>query len=627
MADAFASETPNLKVAFNPVKDSITDLHQKVEALQDKLELGALCVNRKDDDSDGWIDGKDPDCAFGTTDTEAIADLRSKILFDRTFIRVAVRNTSAQFRTLISAFRSQAVRANGTVADAQSNLVSVLEETFFNHFNVDYNKALIDGGMGPGGYEPTIHQKMFTTFHELLSAVIRHPAMLVYLDNQANKFDLANKVASNQNLGRELLELHTLGLGPDKAWRAADGSIQPKLYTQKDVENSALLLTGLNVGAGKMDEMGAFKYGTEINYLAHVPDYLGTVQTSPVVMGKRFCLFDGTVRQQSERCGPKPANIVALEKSSKAADKARLKSIMVSKINTQLDNYLRILSNHERTKVNICTKLVSRFVAPDYIPTGIDDVPATRIDESRVEVQRTAVVDRCIAAWGGNGDLKAIYRSVLTSPQMWAARNYQRMTRNPNDLVISAIRASGVTVNDFTDAKEVVALGARLKAEIDYLGLPYRQWMTPTGYNERFGWISQGYLVRWISSSFRLASYLESRSGVRGAEHYAPIMGIASGGGLTGSKEEQCRALVDSNNQPDGKKRYEFVRQLLGYGDVRPEFNVIKAKIEHMMSKDGSAGTGENYLMVKQNINGAWGPSCVKSGLTSIIASPRFLRQ
>ena len=104
-------------------------------------------------------------------------------------------------------------------------------------------------------------------------------------------------------------------------------------------------------------------------------------------------------------------------------------------------------------------------------------------------------------------------------------------------------------------------------------------------------------------------------------------MGIASGGELTGSKEQSCRVLVDSNNQPDGKKRYEFVRQLLGYGDVRTEANLIRVKTERMMSKDGSDGTGENYLMVKQKINGAWGPSCVKSGLTTITASPRFLRQ
>jgi hypothetical protein len=429
------------------------------------------------------------------------------------------------------------------------------------------------------------------------------------------------------------------------------------------VENSALLLTGFNVGAGKMDEMGAFKYGTEINYLAHVPDYLGTEQTSPVVMGKRFCLFDG-VKNKVDSCGPKPPDVVTLEakmatlvkeikglkKSLRAADdktrasitqeiekkktlqsqtEKELKALMVSKINTQLDNYLRILSNHERTKVNICMKLANRFVVPDYIPTGVKDEVATRIDESKTEVQRSAVVDRCIAAWGQDGDLKAMYRAILTSPEVWSARNYQRMTKNPNDLVISAIRASGVTVNDFTDAKEVVALGARLKTEIDYLGLPYRKWITPTGYNERYGWIGQGYLVRWITSSFRLANYLESRSGPRGSEQFAPIMirRIPAVGGGEISAEQACRTLVDKNNQPDGKERYKLVRELLGYGDVRPEVKLIQVKTERMMSKDGSAGTGENYLMVKQKINGAWGASCVKSGLTSITASARFLRQ
>ena len=660
MAEAYNFVTPNFQVAFNPVRDSITDLHQKLEDLNDKLELGTLCINRKDDDSDGFIDGNDPDCALGTTDTDEITALRTKILVDRSNLYFTVRNSAARFRTLKSVFGSQLVKDDGTVADLQSNLASVLEETFFNHFNVDYDKVLINAGMGPGGYERTIHSKMFSTFYNLLSSVIRHPAMLVYLDNQANKFDLVNKVASNQNLGRELLELHTLGLGPDRGWRGADGSKQPKLYTQEDVENSALVLTGLNVGAGKMDEMGAFKYGTKVNYLAHVPDYGDkeqTEQTSPVVMGKRFCLFDGVIRNKTESCGLKPANIVALEKSSKVADKVELNSFMVGKINTQLNNYLRFLSNHERTKINICTKLVNRFVVPDYIPTGVADYPATRADESKREEQRSTVVERCIAAWGQDGDLKAIYRAILTSPQVWAARNYQRMTKNPNDLVISAIRASGVTVKDFTNAEEVKALGVQLKAEIDYLGLPYRQWDTPTGYNELYGWMSQGYLVRWISSSFRLASFLESRSdvGERGAEHYAPIMGIASGGELTGSKEQSCRVLVDSNNQPDGKKRYEFVRQLLGYGnlrteanlqllgfgdvrteailkllgywDVRTEANLIRVKTEHMMSKDGSAGTGENYLMVKQKINSLWGPSCVKSGLTTITASPRFLIQ
>lgn len=61
-------------------------------------------------------------------------------------------------------------------------------------------------------------------YSSMLTAAIRHPAMLVYLDNQLNSAD-----NPNENLGRELLELHTVGVGH---------------YTEDDVRASALMLTG-----------------------------------------------------------------------------------------------------------------------------------------------------------------------------------------------------------------------------------------------------------------------------------------------------------------------------------------------------------------------------------------------
>ena len=66
------------------------------------------------------------------------------------------------------------------------------------------------------------------TFEAMLWAMVTHPAMILYLDNQQN-----TKSGGNQNLGRELLELHTLGVDAG--------------YTQADVENAAKLLTGLSV--------------------------------------------------------------------------------------------------------------------------------------------------------------------------------------------------------------------------------------------------------------------------------------------------------------------------------------------------------------------------------------------
>jgi uncharacterized protein (DUF1800 family) len=68
-------------------------------------------------------------------------------------------------------------------------------------------------------------------FGELLQAVVKHPAMLVWLDADANR-----KGHPNENLARELLELFTLGLGN---------------YTEADVQSAARALTGWAVVGGQ----------------------------------------------------------------------------------------------------------------------------------------------------------------------------------------------------------------------------------------------------------------------------------------------------------------------------------------------------------------------------------------
>src|SRR3954451_8999133 len=81
----------------------------------------------------------------------------------------------------------------------------------------------------------------------MLWAMITHPAMIVYLDNQNNTKD-----GGNQNLGRELLELHTLGVDAG--------------YKQADVEGAARLLTGLSIDPNSL----AFVYRPEQHYVGKV---------------------------------------------------------------------------------------------------------------------------------------------------------------------------------------------------------------------------------------------------------------------------------------------------------------------------------------------------------------------
>src|SRR5579871_5387403 len=72
-------------------------------------------------------------------------------------------------------------------------------------------------------------------FGELLDAVLHDPAMLVWLDAPANR-----KGHPNENLGRELMELFTLGIGH---------------YSETDVKEAARTLTGWSIQDGEFVEV------------------------------------------------------------------------------------------------------------------------------------------------------------------------------------------------------------------------------------------------------------------------------------------------------------------------------------------------------------------------------------
>lgn len=97
---------------------------------------------------------------------------------------------------------------------------------WFNHFNVHAQKRDIRAMIGD--YEDTIREHALGRFRDLLEATLRHPAMLRYLDNDQNA---AGKI--NENYAREIMELHTLGVGSG--------------YTQQDVQELARILTGVGV--------------------------------------------------------------------------------------------------------------------------------------------------------------------------------------------------------------------------------------------------------------------------------------------------------------------------------------------------------------------------------------------
>ena len=98
---------------------------------------------------------------------------------------------------------------------------------WFNQFNVQAQKRDIRAMIGD--YEDqAIRPHALGHFRDLLEATLRHPAMLRYLDNDQNA---ANHI--NENYAREIMELHTMGVGSG--------------YTQKDVQELARILTGVGI--------------------------------------------------------------------------------------------------------------------------------------------------------------------------------------------------------------------------------------------------------------------------------------------------------------------------------------------------------------------------------------------
>jgi uncharacterized protein (DUF1800 family) len=148
-----------------------------------------------------------------------------------------------------------------------------------NHFAVSADKVIVLGLAGALENE-AIRPNVGNRFVDMLLAVERHPAMILYLDNQqsigpnsrlarlAGRRANQDRVAGiNENLAREILELHTLGVNGG--------------YTQSDVTTFAQAITGWGVGGGR----GRLAQGTPGEFVfrdgAHEPG-------AKTILGKRY---------------------------------------------------------------------------------------------------------------------------------------------------------------------------------------------------------------------------------------------------------------------------------------------------------------------------------------------------
>ena len=232
-----------------------------------------------------------------------------------------------------------------------------LVDFWSNHFSVSIQKGGV-AGIAVAYEREAIRPNITGRFVDLLQAVSHHPAMLIYLDNaQSIGADSMAGIRTgkglNENLAREIMELHTLGVNGG--------------YTQSDVTTFAKVLTGWSIGTPESGNAGGFFFATR----RHEPG-------AQSILGRTYA-------QEGEAQGTAVLNDLAV---------------------------------HPSTAQHIAFKLARHFIA-DVPPTG-------------------AVKKLAEAFLQSGGDLKTVYRTLLSLPEAWS--NDAPKIKSSYDLVVSAAR-------------------------------------------------------------------------------------------------------------------------------------------------------------------------------------------
>lgn len=350
----------------------------------------------------------------------------------------------AQFTNYRKAVRdsyAEAVDARlQTAIASKSDFAERLVHFWANHFAVSIDKLTVVGLAGNHEFD-AIRPHIFGKFGDLLNAAVRHPAMLLYLDqaqsigpdsplaSRVNARRSNKEIGLNENLAREILELHTLGVRT--------------VYTQEDVTEFARALTGTT--------FAGLARGPIARLLSGAPGET---------------VFVDAIHQ--------PGTRRVVGRSYAQAGKA------------QADAILSDLATHPATAKHIATKLATHFVA--------DNPPQSLVAKLEADFLRTG------------GDLKSLYRTLLSAPESWAAG--QTKFKTPWEWTVSSLRALNVQQ---LPGKTQAAAGLFVQ-----MGQPVWRPGSPAGFGDTAkDWAGPAALMRRVETAGRFAKLSAGRVDAR----------------------------------------------------------------------------------------------------------------
>jgi uncharacterized protein (DUF1800 family) len=336
-------------------------------------------------------------------------------------------------------------------AYSERQLQEVMTDFWFNHFNVFLQKGA-DRVLTTTYERDAIRPHVFGKFEDLLKATAESPAMLFYLDNWMSAAPNAQAMQRRERFAKALQRRQAL-----QGDKMSGQEKEQMLNAQGKLKRAP---RGLNENYAR-EIMELHTLGVDGGY------------TQKDVQEVARCFTGWTLKQ--------PRNGAEFFFNPMIHDDGE-KNVLGKKIAAgggQKDGYdvIHLLATHPSTAKFISTKLARKFVN--------DNPPQALVSRMAETFKKT------------DGDISQVLRTMLTSPEFFAAENYRAKIKTPFEMTVSAVRAVGAET----------AGGPQFHRWIAQMGEGLFMAQPPTGYPDTAEyWVNTGALLERMNFALALAS-------------------------------------------------------------------------------------------------------------------------
>jgi uncharacterized protein (DUF1800 family) len=348
-------------------------------------------------------------------------------------------------------------------AYSERQLEEVMVDFWFNHFNVFVGKGAVRLYLTE--YErDAIRPHVLGKFQDLLRATAESPAMLFYLDNWQSSAPEGARIAGSTT-GTDARRRRA-GMIPPRAGVGRPGQVRRPATLADLPANAQNRRRGLNENYAR-ELMELHTLGVDGGYTQKDVQEVARAFTGWTIANPRqggSFRFEPRMHDDGEK--------MVLGHRIKAGGGKK-----------DGEDVLTLLGAHPSTARFISLKLARRFVA--------DEPPSELVDRAARRFRETG------------GDIREVVRTIVTSPEFFAAAAYRAKVKTPLEFVVAAVRATGAQPPTMMPLVQAVR----------NLGMPLYGCQPPTGYADKAeAWVNSGALLNRMNFAVTLTSGRQVRA-------------------------------------------------------------------------------------------------------------------